>query len=562
MRIQLAAATLMLVVLVGCSAAKPEPTRAEASPTSAKASTSSPGPGPPTAPESSDVTIAFAGDVHFERHLSGLLGHPDDALQDIAGVLRDADVTMVNLETAITERGRPEPKEFQFRAGAGALEVLAAAGVDVVTVANNHGADYGPVGLRDTLAAKRASPIPIVGVGRNKQAAFKPFRTTVNGTRLAFLAADTFALQSHSSVWTAGKNSPGLAAARGPKATALRRAVERASARGETVIVYLHWGEELVACPTPRQFELSHLLAEAGADVVVGSHSHLLMGSGWLAGTYVNYGLGNFVWYHDATPESGVLRLTLRDGAVVSDQFQPARIPPGGVPRPVLGAAGADAERAWRSLRGCTALSEQPPQASTQPPALAPYTMSIQRLSAARRARLGEARVAECPVPVRELRSLRLSYLGFDGRDHRGELIVHRRYARDVASVFEELYDARRPLHQMRPVEAYDGDNDRSLAANNTSGYNCRRVKGTDNWSDHAYGAAVDVNPVQNPYVFPDETRPPNGAGFAALDRSAGAVLPDGAIADGDAVVRAFARIGWAWGGHFSDPDYQHFYAD
>ena len=560
MRIWLGAATSMLVILAGCtSGARPEPTRPEPSPHSS----SSPGQSPPATPESPKVTIAFAGDVHFERHLAELLGHPDDALQDIAGVLGAADVTMVNLETAITERGRPEPKEFQFRTGAEALEVLAAAGVDVVTVANNHGADYGPVGLRDTLAAKRASPIPIVGVGRNKQSAFQPFRTTVNGTRLAFLAADTFALQSHSSVWTAGKNSPGLAAARGPDATALRRAVERASARGETVIVYLHWGEELVACPTPRQVELSQLLAEAGADVVVGSHSHLLMGSGWLGETYVDYGLGNFVWYHDASPETGVLRLTLRDGAVVSDQFQPARIPPGGVPRPVLGAAGADAEQAGRSLRGCTALSEHPPgQASTQPPELAPYAVSIQRLGAARQARLNEARVAGCPVPVRELRSLRLSYLGFDGREHRGELIVHRRYARDVASVFEELYDARRPLHRMRPVEAYDGDNDRSLAANNTSGFNCRRVKGTDNWSDHAYGAAVDVNPVQNPYVFPDETRPPNGAGFAALDRSAGAVLPDGAIAEGDAVVRAFARIGWAWGGRFSDPDYQHFYAD
>ena len=560
MRIWLGTATSMLVILVGCtSETTPEPTRPAASPPSS----SSPLQSPPTTPDSSEVTIAFAGDVHFERHLAELLEQPDDALQDIAGVLGAADVTMVNLETAITERGRPEPKEFQFRTGAGALEVLAAAGVDVVTMANNHGADYGPVGLRDTLAAKRASPIPIVGVGRNRQSAFRPFRTTVNGTRLAFLAADTFALQSHSMVWTAGKNSPGLAAARGRDATALRRAVERASARGETVIVYLHWGEELVACPTPRQAELSQLLAEAGADVVVGSHSHLLMGSGWLGETYVNYGLGNFVWYHDASPETGILQLTLRDGAVVSDQFQPARIPPGGVPRSVLGAAGADAEQAWRSLRGCTALSGHPPgQPSKQQPELAPYAVSIRPLGAARKSRLNQARVAGCPVPVRELRSLRLSYVGFDGREHRGELIVHRRYARDVASVFEELYDARRPLHRMRPVEVYDGDNDRSLAANNTSGFNCRLVKGTDNWSDHAYGAAVDVNPVQNPYVFPDEVRPPNGAGFAALDRSAGAVLPDGAISEGDPVVRAFARIGWAWGGHFSDPDYQHFYAD
>jgi poly-gamma-glutamate synthesis protein (capsule biosynthesis protein) len=113
----------------------------------------------------------------------------------------------------------------------------------------------------------------------------------------------------------------------------------------------------------------------------------------------------------------------------------------------------------------------------------------------------------------------------------------------------------------MRLVDVYGADNDRSLAANNTSGFNCRLVAGTPRWSDHAFGAAVDLNPVQNPYVVPGDVRPPNGAGFSRLDRSPGAPIPDGAISQNDLVVRAFARIGWRWGGDFAYPDYQHFYA-
>ena len=111
-------------------------------------------------------------------------------------------------------------------------------------------------------------------------------------------------------------------------------------------------------------------------------------------------------------------------------------------------------------------------------------------------------------------------------------------------------------------VDAYGGDDDRSMAADNTSGYNCRRVAGTDRWSDHAFGAAIDINPVQNPYVQPSGVAPPAGRRFATLDRRAGADVPAGVIHADDVVVRAFARIGWEWGGDWtSAKDYQHFSA-
>ena len=108
----------------------------------------------------------------------------------------------------------------------------------------------------------------------------------------------------------------------------------------------------------------------------------------------------------------------------------------------------------------------------------------------------------------------------------------------------------------------YRGDDDRSMAANNTSGYNCRRVAGSSSWSDHAYGTAIDINPVQNPYLRGSSVMPRNGLQFATVDRSAAARAPAGVIRTDDVVVRAFAEIGWSWGGDWaSSKDYQHFAA-
>src|SRR6478672_5895047 len=129
--------------------------------------------GPPKYPgHTGIVTLAFAGDMHFELQLAALLRQPEGALGPMTPALGGADLTMVNLETSISHRGIPEAKEleepgnrYHFRTSPAALDVLAAAGVDVATVANNHGADYGPLGLRDTLRARRHSPVHLVGIG-------------------------------------------------------------------------------------------------------------------------------------------------------------------------------------------------------------------------------------------------------------------------------------------------------------------------------------------------------------------------------------------------------------
>jgi len=141
-------------------------------------------------------------------------------------------------------------------------------------------------------------------------------------------------------------------------------------------------------------------------------------------------------------------------------------------------------------------------------------------------------------------------------------MVVQKDYAMHVATVFGQLYDARWPIRRMRLVDDYGGNDGRSMAADNTSGFNCRKVAGSRAWSAHAYGAAIDINPVQNPDLTDASIAPRAGRPFAATDRSADAHPPPGVITANGPVVRAFARIGWEWGGTWSSAnDYQHFSA-
>jgi D-alanyl-D-alanine carboxypeptidase len=124
-----------------------------------------------------------------------------------------------------------------------------------------------------------------------------------------------------------------------------------------------------------------------------------------------------------------------------------------------------------------------------------------------------------CPVPLRDMRLVRVSCVGFDDRAHQGELVVHRWYAGGIVRVFSRLYAARYPIRRMRLVDDYGADDDRSMAADNTSVFNCRlRAGSSTEWSQHAYGRAIDLNPVENPFVTPTHVSPPAGASY--VDRS------------------------------------------
>ena len=183
-----------------------------------------------------------------------------------------------------------------------------------------------------------------------------------------------------------------------------------------------------------------------------------------------------------------------------------------------------------------------------------PFGHTVSRVTAAQ---LPHSWHVGCPVSPAQLRRLRLTYWGFDGRAHTGTLVVNARAVSPLTRVFSRLYAARFPIRRMRPIDAYGGSDERSLDADNTAAFNCRYAvaSGSKHWSVHAYGLAVDVNPVENPYLEAGRVHP--RAGRAYLDRSR---YRRGMAVRGGLLVNAFASVGWPWGGRWTgSPDYQHF---
>ena len=163
-----------------------------------------------------------------------------------------------------------------------------------------------------------------------------------------------------------------------------------------------------------------------------------------------------------------------------------------------------------------------------------------------------------CPVSLRDLRLVTATHRGFDGRDRVGRVIVHRDVAPRMLSLLRRLYADGFPIRRMVPVDAYGGSDFRSIEADNTSAFNCRFVDGTTRYSEHAYGRAIDVNPIENPYVTRGGTTS-HPSSRAYLRRTP---FRPGMAAEGRALVRAFDAIGWGWGGRWSRAkDYQHFSA-
>jgi hypothetical protein len=161
-----------------------------------------------------------------------------------------------------------------------------------------------------------------------------------------------------------------------------------------------------------------------------------------------------------------------------------------------------------------------------------------------------------CPVPLKHLAYVQLSYWGFDQRPHQGVIIVHQDLANEVVVLFKALYRYKFPIQSMQLMDAFQGDDLASMAANNTSAFNCREVTGRPGeYSQHSYGRAIDINPLLNPYVSRNKVLPAGGGAYADRHHP----IP-GKIIDGDAVYQQFHQRGWDWAGKWLDvQDYQHF---
>jgi hypothetical protein len=163
---------------------------------------------------------------------------------------------------------------------------------------------------------------------------------------------------------------------------------------------------------------------------------------------------------------------------------------------------------------------------------------------------------AGCPVPTEDLRQLTLTYWTFKEQRETGTLIVNKTVAEEVTKIFHDLFNHGFLIEKMTPVEDYNGSDDASMAANNTSAFNCRDVTGQPRkFSNHSWGLAIDINPLTNPYVKGDKVLPPEGARY--LDRTK--AFPGSILANGF-IVKRFTEAGWTWGGSWSDrKDFQHF---
>jgi len=309
------------------------------------------------------VTLGFGGDVHFAGDVGERLTQdPSTALgTGIPQLFDGTQLKMVNVETAVTNGTCPEPqsKPYIFDAPASAVTALKSATVTVATEANDHGMDCGAEGMSQNLTIASQASFPIIGIGSTAAQAFAPYRVTIDGQRVAIIAATQVIADNLINTWTASATQPGVASAIDP--TELVREVQQVRRTADTVIVYVHWGTETQACPDPQQEPLAQQLVKAGADVVVGSGTHVLLGAGYLGKAYVDYGLGNLAFYDNTAPEtdSGTLVVTAKGRNITGAVWRPATIL-GGVPQPLTGTPAATAVQSWNAARSCTGLSVGP----------------------------------------------------------------------------------------------------------------------------------------------------------------------------------------------------------
>lgn len=314
------------------------------------------------------VTFAFGGDVNFPVGsvlFDRLEQDPRTALgPGVPALLRGANLSMVNFESALTNGScpAPQPKTYVFWAPPSSLSAFRAAGVSLVSEANNHGQDCGEAGLQMALRYRAEAHYTVLGIGTDAKAAFASYQTVIDGEHIGIIAATQVIDDDLVDAWTATPTHAGLASAY--EVDRLVDEVQAARRIDDTVIVFLHWGIQLDACPDPIQEPLATVLVRAGADIVIGSHAHVLLGGGYLGTSYVDYGLGNFAFYNDPAPtdESGSLVITATGRHIDRVSWRPALIQDE-LPIPLHGQAAAAATQRWEAARSCTDLTAHPSSA-------------------------------------------------------------------------------------------------------------------------------------------------------------------------------------------------------
>jgi hypothetical protein len=303
-----------------------------AGPSPSPSPTPSPSPSPtPTERPKGRLVIHGTGDVNVDPSYIPALaangyGH---AWTGLGGLFRRDDLTVINLECAISELGSPVPKEFNFRCDPEALPSIRRAGVEVANLGNNHSYDFGPDALVDSVRNVRRNGIAPVGAGATQSDALRPAIVRADGWKIAVIGLGMVVDPPQS---VATPNTPGIAA--GHDTGLMLRAIRRAERRTDLVVVTIHWGVELDTEPTADQVELGHAFVRAGADVIFGHHAHRLQPMERHRGAAIFWGLGNFVWPNFSAPGSrtAVARVTVSKEGRIEARLMPAFIESPGHP--------------------------------------------------------------------------------------------------------------------------------------------------------------------------------------------------------------------------------------
>ncbi|QQE76329.1 CapA family protein [Brevibacillus composti] len=248
------------------------------------------------------VHLSFVGDMIFSGHVEARLMENgfDFPYAHVYRLFQQDDYTIANLETPITENGKTAAnKQYVFKAAPEVAPAMKRAGIDLVNLANNHSMDHGESGLLDTFRILDEHELRYMGAGRDAEQAYAPVYVERNGIRLAFFG---FSRVVPEVSWYAGNNKPGIAASYDPSKAV--DAIKRARNQADLIIVVVHWGKEREDYPVDHQIELSRSYIEAGADLVVGGHPHVLQGFEAYRNKWIAYSLGNFIFTRSHEPKT------------------------------------------------------------------------------------------------------------------------------------------------------------------------------------------------------------------------------------------------------------------
>ncbi len=275
----------------------------------------------------SEITLAFTGDINFgegqrtTNHMDQCTNGIQDCFsEDLLQVMNDVDVMMVNNEFTYSTRGEAlKGKTYTFRAHPDRAKLLHIFGTDIANLANNHVYDFGPDALLDTMAALDQEGIPYIGAGENLEEASKPYYFICNGRKIAITAA-TQIERSTNYTKEATEDSPGVLKTLNPDKFV--EVIEQARKVSDYVIVFVHWGTEGVSDYGWDQYHLAEAFVEAGADAIIGGHTHCLQGFEIMEGVPIIYSLGNF-WFNSQTLDTGLAKITIDASGGLTLSFIP-----------------------------------------------------------------------------------------------------------------------------------------------------------------------------------------------------------------------------------------------